>query len=179
MFLKKLRTRRADKADKPQATKQSKSIFRKHTDYAAIPEIQHVLTMTTSEDEEEDLVLVSSTARDLSIAEEIHDSEILTFTQQQIMDYELNHMRQLNETRREFDEFKASQARVLAIKDSELAQAQADFETVLHEKEKEVATLKEEVAETKEKLSKVSTVLIRVQQDLYEKKSSWRIIGSW
>lgn len=180
MFLKSLRTRRTDKGDKTTATKESKTIFRKQTN-AAVPEIQHVLTMTMSE---EDDVSVSSTVGNLSIAEEIYDSEVLTFTQQQIMDDELNHARQFNEMERELDAFKASQARVLTVKENELAQAQVDFETVLKEKENEIATLKEEMVQTKEQLSKVSTALIRVQQELYEqelyeKESSWRIIGSW
>jgi hypothetical protein len=174
MFLKKLRTRRADKDHKTKATKESKSIFRQKT--GAVPEIQHVLTMTTSEDEEG--VPLPSTVWDLSIAKEIHDSAALTFTQQQIMDYELNHMRGLNEKRREFDALKASQARVLAVKDGELAQAQVDFGIVLHEKDNEIATLKEEVVETKEQLSKVSTVLIRVQHELHERKSGCQFIWS-
>jgi hypothetical protein len=185
MFLKKLRTRRSSKADKidktKAATKESKSIFRKPTD-AVDPEIEHVFTMSMSEDEEDVSVSSSSTVRVLSsIADDIDDSEVLTFTQRQIMDSELDHMRQLNKQQREMDgAFKASQARVLAEKEREMAEAKVDFETVLQEKGKEIATLKEEVIKTKEELSKVSTVLIRVQHELHEKKSStWRMIGSW
>ena len=194
MFLKKLRTRRDDKVAKTKttkATKESKSIFRKQTD-AAAPEIEHVLTMTMSGDEE-DVSLSPSTVQNHSVAEEIDDSEYNTFSQQQIVDYELNHLRQLHKKRLELDEFKASQAWILAVKESERAQDQVHFETVLHEKENEIVTLKEdfemaledkeneivilkeEVLEKTEQLSEVSTVLMQVQHELWsDKKSSWR-----
>jgi hypothetical protein len=197
MFLKKLLIRRADRGDKTKTTKtematkdRKRGIFRKQTD-AAVPEIDHVLTMTMSGDEED--VSVSSTVLNLNTAEGMDHSEVLTFTKEQIRDNELNHMRQLNEKRRELDEFKASQAWVLAVKESERAQAQAAFEKKLHikereivilkecfemvlnEKENEIVTLKEEVVETKGQLSDVSNVLMQVQHELWSTKhTSWR-----
>lgn len=195
MFLKKLRTRRTDRTAKTKttkATKESKSIFRQKTD-AAVPEIEHVATMTMSGDEEDPSV--SSTVYNQYVAEEIDDSEseYSTFSQQQIVDYELNHLRQLHKKRRELDEFKASQAWILAVKESERFQAQDKFERVLHEKEDEIVTLKEgfemaleekeneivilkeEVLEKTEQLSEVCTALMQVQHELWsDKKSSWR-----
>jgi DNA gyrase/topoisomerase IV subunit A len=183
MFLKRLRTRRANKTVNAQKETE-KIISSKGRDNEEALDIELALTMSLSHDEGEEEK--QSVGCILSTQNEVPNPEVVTFTQQQVMQNSLFHLRQLNAKQEEItklkvvtDELKATYAKRITEKEEELAQTRADFEDVLQKKQNELTDVKEELVETKQELSNVCSVLIQTQHALHVVKASRMPVWSW
>ncbi|KAI2497904.1 hypothetical protein MHU86_16602 [Fragilaria crotonensis] len=150
MFFK-LHTRRGffkDKKEKGGSSRKS-GIFRlmKGEKTAAttelFPTIEAGITFSMSEDYEESLVQ-SEIENDVTVKE---DERTVTFSEAEVMQNELNHIRSLrakqeeiNKMRAVLEELKATHARKIAEKEKQLVKTVEIFEKLLNEREEEVTS---------------------------------------
>jgi hypothetical protein len=199
-FLKKIRTRRAENnATTPR--KQSKGgIFRRSgrqgkvvvksnsssKQYEAPPDLAPALTMSLSEemdeDEDEDVTILSMA--EIVAHSTLQEEPTVTFTEKQVMQNTLQHMRELSTKEREvfkmksvLEELKSIHWAEIEEKEQEIAACKSDFEQKLNEKEGELCVVKIELIETKREFKQVSSVLIETQHELHESKNT--IWGTW
>jgi chromosome segregation ATPase len=194
MFFK-LRTRRVEKKASRKGTKLSKE---------SLPDLEPVLTMTMSQDEEEvpcGETFAHNVVLKLTTSQDIVSERTVTFTEKQVMENTLNQMRQLSEKHQQvlqmerqlaekqerlrelkalIEDLKTACHKSLTDKDKEIAEARSQFEKALNEKKNEIVGLKSELVETKEKLVEVSSVLIGCQHELHEQSNSfWKLTSKW
>lgn len=181
MFFK-LHTRRGffkDKKEKGGSSKKS-GIFRlmKGEKTAAttelFPTIEAGITFSMSEDYEESLVQ-SEIENDITVKE---DERTITFSEAEVMQNELNHIRSLrakqeeiNKMRAVLEELKATYARKIAEKEKQLVKTVEIFEKLLNEREEEVTEVRTALEETKVELTKVCSTLMGCQHDLHEERT--------
>lgn len=201
MFLKKLRMRRSN--NRINNNKVKKEIIGKaplltkddDDDNESLPDLGLTLTMSLSHEEEEQSMGdddMSSTCTDMSSVLQYDESNpnMVMFTQQQVMENSLHHMRQLQDKQQEVNELRnvvlveltKKHAERMAEKDDELAQSKHDFTEALQEKQMELQDVKKELVETKKELSTVSSVLIQCQHELHDAKvnnNKWAVFGTF
>lgn len=164
-------------------------------DNESLPDLGLTLTMSLSHEEEEEEEQstgddMSSTCTDMSSVLQYDESNpnMVMFTQQQVMENSLHHMRQLQDKQQEVNQMKVvmkelveKHAERIAEKDEELAQSKHEFTEALREKQIEIVAVKEELVETKKELSTVSSVLIQCQHELHDTKANnkWTVFGTF
>jgi hypothetical protein len=138
--------------------------------------IEQTLTMTTSVDFEE--------TPPPSEIEDVVEEPTIAFTEQEIMQNELNHMRkfmakqdEVNAMAAVLEELKTSHALKLAAKEDELMETKETYELLLNEKEEQLVEVKTQLTETKGELNKVCSVLMECQHELHVErtKSQFRL----
>lgn len=176
----------------------SKSIFRKSKSEEPAPSItlERVLTTTLSDDEkdksygsialdvpskpeafavktpEAEAVDVEPQQEAVVAAKSPEQEAIettLTFTEKQVMDYELNHMRQLQAKQEELNKLKAE----LEAEKSAHEQQLNEMQTKLDKSQEEVKELEGKLDQAKSKLNIVSSTLMQCQRELFERKSQF------
>lgn len=103
----------------------------------------------------------------------------LTFTEKELMEHEINHIRQLAEKDREIFMYKEANQHIQAKFNKALAELKETCENDMDEKENEVAQLQIELQSSKEALKKISSVLIQTQHQLHEKTGSSSWLQTW
>lgn len=211
MFLKKLRTRRSentgDVSTTPRKSKSGvfnrrKAVAKDVEEYEPPPDLMPGLTMTLSQetDDEEQSVPTMTVSREmdddvslLSLAESLMSNSgapyesgetTFTFTEKQVMENSLQHMREISAKEREvfkiktlLEELKSIHWAELQEKAQELAACKSSFEALLNTTEGELCVVRTALSETKQELKQVSSVLIECQHKLHETKS--HIWGTW
>ena len=156
--------------------------------------IDHVLTMTMTEDEEDTKSLIStnagSPAHDVSeatvlladieqsqpIADDEEQSGLVTFTEAELMQHELEHMRQVSALEQEL---RLTRSEIEGMKASYQKQLKS-CELELELKEMFLQNTRQELSHTKQELKNVASTLMQAQDELYETKGSWSIFDfSW
>lgn len=141
------------------------------------PSIGETLTMTTSVDSED-------TSAPTSEIEDVVEERTIAFTEEEIMQNELNHMRQYMAKQEEvnamaavLEELKTSHALKLAAKEEELIETKETYELLLNEKEEQLIEVQTQLTETKGELQKVCSVLMEFQDELHKEQTKsqfWR-----
>jgi hypothetical protein len=197
MFLKSIFRRSSNKSGyhglKKQAGGDGGSIFRsssKKANAAADNEddgIDRVLTMTMTEDEEDSVVstnvgspmnmtgaqpsiLLLNNAQEEDPAE---DEDVITFTQEELMQHELEHIRQLSTLEQRIQTLENE----MKFMNAKHAQKCKNYELELELKDVLLRKSRQEIAETKRELEKVASTLIQTQHTLHENndRGGWSI----
>jgi hypothetical protein len=146
-----------------------------------IPSLEQTLTMTTSIDSEDD-----PTSED--VIGSSRKESIITFTEREVMQNELNHMRELNiaeerirELSNTIEELETAHFHQISQLEQEWEISDKRFDSLLYEMEDELKRVQQELQERKNELMTTSVVLMRCQHELHELKSSrsWNIRGIW
>jgi chromosome segregation ATPase len=160
MFLK-LRIRRANKVAEKKESRKNMKLSKESP-----PEIQPVLTMTMSQDEEEtsgetiarDVVAEQTTSQDL-ITE-----RTVTFTEKQVMENALNQLRQLSEKQRQVSE---KQQEILEVKGQ-----LSEKEQLLSEKQQEILQVKGQLSEKQQEVLNMEGLLSEKQHEVLNMKAT-------
>jgi len=182
-ILKKLRLKKKPSVDKSISTV-TKSFFRKSSREKRddVCSIQPGITWTMTEDEH--ISSTSSPQSGLSVSaqnivpRETNTSEpTMTFTEKEIMQNQLNHMRQLAEKDREIANYERVNQELHQKFDQTLTELEELHQVVLAEAEMKIAFAKSEVQEAKEKMVHMSATLMKTQAELFEatNRSNWSI----
>jgi hypothetical protein len=136
----------------------------------AVSSIEQTLTMTTSVDSED-----KPTPSEM---EDVVQEATIAFTEQEIIQNELNHMRKFMAKQEEvnamvavLEELKTSHALKIAAKEDELIETKETYELLLNEKEEQLVEVKTQLTETKGELKKVCSVLMEFQHDLHTEQT--------
>ena len=103
------------------------------------------------------------------------EEDTVTFTNQELMQHELKHMREVNDLKSTIVDLKEAQEELIAKHESEIEKKDdenMDLLIELRQSQAQVTELEAELVETKEELAVVSTKLIQVQHELFETKTT-------
>jgi hypothetical protein len=181
MFLKKFRSQRAENASK-------KGIFRLKKDKN--PAIEPSITWTMSDDMASEhssspynsktlaqgTLLQGTLVEVKDVSKNDSTEPNLTFTETEVMQHELNHMRQLVAKDSEISMYKKANKGLQKQFVKESADLQEKYQKDLNEKKNELAQVQTELQATKVEMAQISSVLIQTQHQLHEQttlSSSW------
>jgi len=103
--------------------------------------------------------------------------KLLTFTEEQVQQNELQHMRQLMKKDVEITKHKQANDEIRKTHDSAMTELRSKYKAVLDACQEELDDVTCQLKETKQELITVSSVLMKTQYDLFEleskKDSSW------
>ena len=139
------------------------------------PTIEAGLTFSLSEDYDDAPVLCEVDDDDDDVVQE--EEPTITFTEKEVMQNELNHIRKMRGKEAEvdkmktvMDELKAAHVKKMAKREEELARTKEVFAKVLNKKEEELTEVRTELEGIKIELTKVCSVLIGCQHDLHQEQ---------
>lgn len=151
-----------------------------NSDAPLLRPLEQAITWTMSDDSASPIATEGQVSVSAERVAESSVPKIYTFTEDELMQNELNQIRSLSALKEDVRKLKAVSDELASLHKKQLAKKDDDYVELmiaLEEKRLELAQTRAELAGAKEELGTISVALLRAQHELFETKhNSWRSI---